>query len=92
MKLKQEQNIFHVVVNASSCISNQKWNKKSCQCECKYYRKSKQDYIWNSSACICEDRKYLNIFVDTAITTCDEIPYGYCINKKERQILYQHML
>ena len=31
MKLKQEQNIFHVVVNASSCISNQKWNKKTCQ-------------------------------------------------------------
>ena len=55
--------------------------------ECKYYRKSKQYYVWNSSACICENRKNLKFFVDTSITTCVEIPYGYCINKKERQIL-----
>ena len=55
--------------------------------ECKYYRKSKQDYVWNSSACICENRKNLKILVDTSITTCIEIPYGCCINKNERQIL-----
>ena len=35
--------------------SNQKWNNETCQCECKNYRKSKQDYSWNPSKCICEN-------------------------------------
>ena len=28
---------------------NKKWNNKTCQGECKYYRKCKNDYSWNLS-------------------------------------------
>ena len=30
--------------NSTTCSSNQKWNNKSCQCECKNYRKCKKYY------------------------------------------------
>ena len=28
--------------NSTTCNSNQKWNNKTCQCECKNYRKCKK--------------------------------------------------
>ena len=28
--------------NSTACSSNQKWNNKTCQCECKNYRKCKE--------------------------------------------------
>ena len=31
--------------NSTTCISNQKWNNKTCQCECKNYRKCKKKII-----------------------------------------------
>ena len=40
MKLKQWQNIFHVIVSATR-NSNQKWNIKTCQCVCENCRKCK---------------------------------------------------
>ena len=39
--------------NSTTCHSNQKWNDKTCQCECKKFRKCKRDYSWNPSTCIC---------------------------------------
>ena len=30
--------------NSTACNSNKKWNNKTCQCECKNYRKCKKDY------------------------------------------------
>ena len=30
--------------NSTTCNSNQKWNNKTCECECKNYRKCKKDY------------------------------------------------
>ena len=35
---------FHVIVNANStiCNSDQKWDNKTCQCECKNCRKCKK--------------------------------------------------
>ena len=33
--------------NSTICNSSQKWNNKTCQCECKYYWKCKKDYSWN---------------------------------------------
>ena len=33
--------------NSKTCNSNQKWNNKTNQCECKHYRKCKKDYSWN---------------------------------------------
>ena len=59
--------------NNTICNSNQKWNNKTCQCECKSYRKCKKDYSWNPSTCICENSKYLKSIADTSVTECDEI-------------------
>ena len=59
--------------NSTTCNSNQKWNNKRCQCECKNYRKCKKDYSWNPSACICEKSKFLKSIADVSVTECDEI-------------------
>ena len=59
--------------NSTSCNSNQKWNNKTCQCECKTYQKCEKDYSWNPSTCICEKSKNLKKVADTTVTQCDEI-------------------
>ena len=38
--------------------SKQKWNNKTCKCECKNYDKCEKDYSCNPSTCICENSKY----------------------------------
>ena len=38
--------------NSTTCNSNQKWDNKTCQCECKNYRKCKKDCSWNPTTCI----------------------------------------
>ena len=53
--------------------SNQKWNNKTCQCECKNYRTREKDYSWNLSICICKNGKYLKSTADTSVIACDEI-------------------
>ena len=58
--------------SSTICNSDQKCNNRTCQCECKTYRKCKKDYSWNPSTCICENTKYLST-VDTSVTECDEI-------------------
>ena len=35
--------------NSTICNSNQKWDNKTCQFECKNYRKCKNDYSRNPS-------------------------------------------
>ena len=60
-------------LNSATCNSKQKWNNKTCQCECKIYRTCKKDYSWNPSTCICENSKYLKIVADTSVIKCDEI-------------------
>ena len=37
--------------NSTKCNSNQKWNNKICQCECKNYHKCEEDFSWNPSTC-----------------------------------------
>ena len=59
--------------NSTTCNSNQKWNNKTSQCECKTYRKCKKDYSWNPSTCICENSKYLKSIANTSVIECDEI-------------------
>ena len=56
--------------NSTVCNSNQKWNNKTCQCECKSYRACKNNYSWNPSTCIYENSKYLK---STSAAECDEI-------------------
>ena len=59
--------------SSTTCNSKQKWNNKTCQCECKNYRQCEKDYSWNPSTCICENSKYLKSVVDPSVTKCDEI-------------------
>ena len=46
---------------STRCNSKQKWNNKTCQCECKNYRWKRyiKNFSWSPSTCICENRKYL---------------------------------
>ena len=77
MKLKKM--IKHISCNckckfsSTTYNSNQKWNSKTCQCECKNYRTFKKDYSWYPSTCICENSKYLKSIDDTSVIACDEI-------------------
>ena len=50
--------------NSTTCNSNQKWNNKTCQCECKNYCTPEKDFSWNPSTCICENSKYLKSITD----------------------------
>ena len=56
--------------NSTTCNSNQKWNNKTGQCECKNYHKCKKNYSLN---CIYESSKYLQSIADTSVIECDEI-------------------
>ena len=56
--------------NCAICNSNQKWNNKTCQSECKNYRTWKKYYSWNLKTCTCENSKYLK---STSVTECDKI-------------------
>ena len=52
IKLKQKQHIScdcKCKFNSAICNSNQKWNNKTCQCECKTYCTWKNDYSWNAN-------------------------------------------
>ena len=59
--------------SSRTCNSNQKWNKKTCQCECRNDRKCKKDYNQNPSTCICKNSKYSKSIPDTSVTDYDEI-------------------
>ena len=59
--------------NSTTCNSNQKWNNKTCQWECKNYHKWEKDCGCNPTRCICENGKYLKIIVDTSVIDSDEI-------------------
>ena len=59
--------------NSTTCNSNQKWNNKTCQYECKDYHKCKTDYSWNPNACIYENNKYIKSTADTSVIACDKI-------------------
>ena len=74
MKLKQWQNIFQVIVNANSIVQHVfQIKNKTCQCECRHYRKCKKEYSWNPNRCICENRKYLTSIAYTSVIMCDEV-------------------
>ena len=59
--------------NSTTCNSNQRWNNKTSQCECKNYHTWKRDCSWSHSICICESDKYLKSIGDTSVIVCDEI-------------------
>ena len=72
MKLKQWQNIFHMIANVNPTYnSNQKYNNKTCQCEFKYYHKCIKDYTWNLITYICENSKYIGSIADISVIKCE---------------------
>ena len=62
--------------NSTTCNSNQKWNNRICQCECKNYRRCKKNYSWDPGRCICDNSKYLKSIADTSVIECDEIIFA----------------
>ena len=56
---------FKFKFNSTVCNSNQKWNNKTCHCECKNYFTCKKDYSWNPSTCIFQNSKYLKSIGNT---------------------------
>ena len=52
--------------SSTTCNSNRKWNKETCQCESRN---------WNPSTCISENNKYLKSIVENSKTVCDVITY-----------------
>ena len=62
--------------NSTTCNSNQKWNNRICQCECKNYRRCKKNYSWKPGRCICDSSKYLKSIADTSVIECDEITFA----------------
>ena len=58
--------VIHV---STTCNWKQKWNNKTCTCECKNYHKWKKDYSSNPSKYICENSDYLKSIADTSVTS-----------------------
>ena len=73
MKLKTMAKHISCKFNSTARNSNQKWNNKTCQCECKNYCKCKKDIRWNPSTCNCDKSKYLKSIANTSVVGCDEI-------------------
>ena len=76
--------------DSKACNSNQKWNNKTCQCECKSYQTCKDDYSWNPSTFICENGKYSKSAFDDSMITCDEI-INVIVYQQLSLVLYQQI-
>ena len=75
--------------NSTTWNSNQKWNNKTCQRDCKNYRNCRKDYSWNPSRYTCENSKYLRSLVNTSMIACNEIIY--VMDQQTWPILQQEM-
>ena len=75
--------------NSAACNSNQKWNNKTCQCECKNYRKCKEDYSWNLAHVFVRianvSKKYCWYLSNRV--WWNHNCYGYCVKKKKANII-----
>ena len=60
-------------LNSTACNSNQKWNNKMGQWECKNYYKCKNYHSWNPATCNCKNGKYLECIIDESVIMCSEI-------------------
>ena len=57
-------------LDITTCTSQQKWNNKTCQCECKnYHHKCEKDYSLNPNTGIFENSKYLKSVIDISVTS-----------------------
>ena len=74
-------------INSTTCKSKKNWNNKTCQYECKNYRKCKKDYSWNPNTCICENSKYLKSIAGTSEIKSHEIIIVIDNVSTKRQIL-----
>ena len=69
MKVKQWENIFNVILNASPIVQHVIQIKngiiKHANVSLKIIVRAKKDYSWNRSTCICENSKYC--YTDTLV-------------------------
>ena len=69
MKVKQWENIFNVILNASPIVQHVIQIKngiiKHANVSLKIIVRAKKDYSWNPSTCICENSKYC--YTDTLV-------------------------
>ena len=85
MKLKQWQNIFHVIVNTNSIVQRVIQIKNGITNHVNVSVKLSQvqkDYIWNPSTCICKNSKYLkSMATNVSINSdCKQIRYCYIVH------------
>ena len=62
-------------VISTTCNSNQRWNNKTCQFECRNDRTYKRHCSWNPSTCIYENGKHLKTISDYSKIVSYEILY-----------------
>ena len=91
MKLKQWQNIFHVIVNLNSIVQHVIRIRNviipRVNVNVKIIKVSKR-YSWNPSTWICENSKYLKSVADTSVSECDEIVVALFITANLKQLIY----
>ena len=73
--------------NSTKCNSNQKWNNKISQCECKNGHRFQNDYRWNPSTCFSENSKYLKSAGDTSVTNCDDVFVMDLVSTKKKNAI-----
>ena len=73
-------------LDSSTCNSNQKWNNRTCQSECKIYSTCKKGYSWNTTTYVSDNGKYLKSAVNDSVMACDKIIYvmDICVNKNHK--------
>ena len=59
--------------NSTIYNSNQKWNNKTYQYECKNYRTCTKVYSCNPGTCFCANSRYLKNIADPSVIEYDEI-------------------
>ena len=64
---------FKCKVNRTISNSNQQWNNKTYQCECKNYHKCSKDDSSNPNTRISENSRYFKTIADMSVSECDKI-------------------
>ena len=77
IKLRQQKNIFHAIVNANSivqlAIQIKNGITKDVNVNVKIIVHANKNYVRNPSTCICENSGYLISIADNSVIACDEI-------------------
>ena len=77
IKLRQQKNIFHAIVNTNSivqlAIQIKNGITKDVNWNVKIIVHANKDHGRNPSTCICENGRYLKSIADNSVIACDKI-------------------